>query len=229
MTIRPTGRLLGVVLFVVVWGPTSIGAQSVAAPAIEDLVRDLQAKYESVRDFSANFEHRYSGGVLSTSVVESGTVIVKKPGKMLWRYTSDEEKLYVSDGEVFYSYYPLDRQAIVADIPPDDEASTPALFLAGKGNLVEDFTAAYASEAAAAGSWSIVLTPDIAGADYESLTLTVDQQTLAITGLATEDVQGGRSVYLFNNLVENAGVADSTFDFEIPEGADVMRQDSIGR
>ncbi len=204
-------------------------SQSRSPPPIDDLVRNLQTRYDSVRDFSADFEHRYSGGVLSTSIVEHGTVLVKKPGKMRWRYTSSEEKLYISDGKMFYSFFPLDRQVIVAEVPPDDRASTPALFLAGKGNLVDDFTAVYANEPEVPGSWVIRLTPEISGADYEWLTLTVDRESLAITGLSTEDVQGGRSVYLFTNLVENRGVPDSAFDFEIPDNADVIRYDAVAR
>ena len=204
--------------------------QSLSPPPIDDLVRDLQTKYDSVRDFSADFEHRYSGGVLRTSIVEYGTVLIKKPGKMRWRYTSSEEKLYVSDGEIFYSFFPLDQQVIVAEVPPDDQqGSTPALFLAGKGSLVDDFKAAYANEPATPDSWVVRLTPETSEADYELLTLTVDRESLAITGLATEDAQGGRSSYRFTNLVENRGVPDSSFDFEIPENAHVIRQDAPTR
>ena len=39
-----------------------------------------------------------------------------------------------------YSYIPQDKQVIVATVPPDDQASTPTMFLAGKGNLTRDFT-----------------------------------------------------------------------------------------
>ena len=203
--------------------------QSLSRPPIDDLVRNLQTKYESVRDFSADFEHRYSGGVLRTSIVEYGTVLIKKPGKMRWRYTSSEEKLYVSDGEIFYSFFPVDQQVIVAEVPPDDQGSTPALFLAGKGSLADDFKAAYANEPETPDSWVVRLTPETSEADYELLTLTVDRESLAITGLSTEDVQGGRSSYRFTNLVENLGVPDSSFNFEIPENAHVIRQDAPTR
>ena len=41
----------------------------------------------------------------------------------------------MSDGTKLYSYIPEDKQVYVATVPPDDQATTPALFLAGKGNL----------------------------------------------------------------------------------------------
>ena len=54
---------------------------------------------------------------------------------MRWDYTAPETKLFVSDGVKIYSYIPQDKQVIVATVPPDEDAPTPALFLAGKGNL----------------------------------------------------------------------------------------------
>ena len=67
---------------------------------------------------------------------------IRKPGRMRWTYTKPEEKTFVSDGVKLYSYIPADKQVYVASVPRDDQASTPALFLAGKGNLVRDFTVA---------------------------------------------------------------------------------------
>ena len=66
-------------------------------PPIAELTAALQAKYDAVADFSADFEQRYAGGVLRTAVVEGGSVQIKKPGLMRWRYTWPEEKLFVSD------------------------------------------------------------------------------------------------------------------------------------
>lgn len=194
-------------------------------PPLDELVRDLQAKYESVGDFSADFEHRYQGGLIRTSVVERGTVVIEKPGKMRWHYVAPEDKLYVSDGETFYSYYPADRQVVVTAVPPDDRASTPVLFLAGKGNLADDFSASYEEAPDRPGVWRLRLTPTVPDADYESLVLTVDRSTLSITGLSTIDLQGGESTYTFTNLEENTDPAPGRFTFEIPEGVDVIRDD----
>ncbi len=93
-----------------------------------------------MRDFSADFEHIYEGGVLRKKLTERGTLLVKKPGMMRWVYTSPEKKEFVSNGRTLYSYVPADRQVIVSTVPPADEASSPAMFLAGKGNIQRDFT-----------------------------------------------------------------------------------------
>ena len=214
---------------IVLGGDAQSAAQPSSRPPIEQLVRDLQSKYDSVRDFSADFEHRYSGGILNLSVVEHGTVEIKKPDKMRWRYSTSEEKLYISDGETFYSYFPLDRQVLVAAVPPDDTASTAALFLAGKGSLSRDFTAAYDDGASPPNTWVIRLTPHTGDADYEWLTIAVDQRTLSMTGLSTADYQGGESTYVFSNLKENRGFPDSLFSFTIPENTDVVTEETFTR
>src|SRR4051812_43416513 len=92
----------------------------------------LQRKYDRVQDFSTDFVHTYRGGVLNKQITERGRLLVKKPGKMRWEYKSPEEKLFVSDGVKIYSYIPQDKQVIVSSVPPQDKATTPALFLAGK-------------------------------------------------------------------------------------------------
>ena len=209
--------------------PASSSAQSPTRPPIDTLVRDLQANYDTVTDFRAGFEHQYQGGLIRTSIVEHGTVLIKKPGKMLWQYTSSEDKLYVSDGATFYAYFPLDRQVIATPVPSGEQASIPILFLAGRGNLLEDFSASYDDGPTDPGTWAIRLIPTRPETDYEWLVLRVDQTTLSLTGLSTIDTQGGTSTYRFTDLVENRNPPDSLFRFEIPDGVDVMTDDGTIR
>ena len=199
--------------------PAILGAQ--ARPAADALAKSLQQRYEGIRDFSATFVHSYRGGVLRTQTQERGTVSVKKPSRMRWIYTAPEKKEFVADGRKVYSYIPQDRQVIVSDVPPDDQASTPALFLAGKGDISRDFTATYA-EAAGPGAVALKLTPRRAAPEYEYLVVTVDPVTLQIRALTTRDRQGGESTLTFSNLKENQGISDKEFAFRIPRGVDVI-------
>src|ERR1700704_5738173 len=111
-----------------------------AEQTASELAQALQRKYDGIKDFSADFVHTYRGGVLKKELVEKGHLLVKKPGKMRWEYTSPEPKVFVSDGVKIYSYIPQDKQVMVGSVPKDDEATTPALFLSGKGDLARDFT-----------------------------------------------------------------------------------------
>ena len=186
---------LSIVLVVLLSFPVLGSAQTGQSP--EALAKALQARYQSVRDFTADFVQIYRGGVLRTETRESGTVAVKKPGRMRWTYTSPERKEFVSDGLKMYAYIPEDKQVTVSNVPADSEAPTPVLFLAGKGDLVKDFTAEY-------------------------LIVALDPGTLQIRALTTKDRQGGESTLRFENLKENKGISDKDFAFRIPRGVDVI-------
>jgi outer membrane lipoprotein carrier protein len=193
-----------------------------------DLAIALQRKYDTVKDFSADFVHTYRGGVLNKQLTERGRLIIKKPGRMRWEYTAPERKLFVSDGVKIYSYLPDDKQVIVGPVPTDNQATTPALFLAGKGNLARDFTPSFAELPAGfpAGSQGLKLVPKVSQPDYDWLVLAVDPATLALKGLVTTDPQGGTSSFSFVNLKENTGVTDKQFEFKIPRGVDVVNDSS---
>ena len=193
-----------------------------------ELAASLQRKYDGIKDFSADFTHAYEGGVLRKKITERGRLLVKKPGKMRWDYTAPEPKQFVSDGSKMYSYIPQDKQVIVVTVPPEDEATTPTLFLAGKGNLTRDFTPSLVEipAGAPAGSRALKLVPKTRQRDYDWLTLVVDPATLSIRGLVTVDGQGGTSSFSFTNMKENVGLSDKEFAFKIPRGVDVVKAPS---
>ena len=200
-------------------------AMAVAAGAT-DLAQSLQRKYDTVRDFSADFVHTYQGGVLHKTTTERGHVLVKKPGRMRWDYTSPEKKLYISDGVRVYAYTPEDKQVIVSPFPKDNEAGASILFLAGKGNLIRDFTPSLVDppKGSPANAEALKVVPKVAQTDYEWLVLVVDKQSLALRTLVTVDEQGGQSSISFENLKENINPADKEFAFNIPRGVDVINQ-----
>jgi len=202
-------------------------AQTPAPPAAETAQR-LQAHYDTVKDFTADFSHTYSGGVLKKTTTERGTLQVKKPGRMRWEYTDPEHKLFVSDGRKIYSYLPADKQVIVSPMPTEDQATTAVLFLVGKGNLVRDFDAAY-DEGAPPDAYALKLTPKQRQRDYDWLVLIVDRQTLQIRSLVAVEREGARSTFQFSNYRENTGLADKIFAFRIPRGVDVVNADSSSR
>ena len=189
--------------------------------APQRLARALQQRYQGIRDFSANFVHTYQGGALRTQTTERGTVVVKKPGRMRWVYTAPERKEFISDGLRMFAYLPEDRQVMVTTLPPDQQATTPAAFLAGRGDIARDFAAAF-DETSFPGATTLKLTPHRAEPEYEYLVVAVDPTSLQILALTTRDLQGGDSTLSFTDLKENQGVADKEFVFRVPPGVDII-------
>jgi outer membrane lipoprotein carrier protein len=212
-------RLLGIVVAL----PAFLGAQT-PQPSTADpnaLAQRLQARYQGVRDFSADFTQTYRGGVLKTQTSERGTVVVKKPGRMKWVYTRPERKEFISDGRKIYWYLPEDKQVTISDVPEGNQASTPALFLSGRGDIARDFTAS-ATQTAIAGAVGLKLVPRRAEPDYDFLVVALDAESLQIRALSTRDRQGGDSTLTFTNMKENRGVSDKEFVFRPPRGVKVI-------
>jgi outer membrane lipoprotein carrier protein len=208
----------------------AVGLLTAAEPSPAELAQALQRKYDGIRDFSADFVHTYRGGVLKKQLTEKGRLLIKKPGKMRWEYREPEEKLFVSDGLKLYSYIPQDKQVMVGTVPQENSATTPALFLSGKGSLTRDFTPSAGDLPAGTppGTKALKLVPKTPQAEYDYLVLLVDPGTLTLRGLVTTDAQGGTSSIAFGNLKENVGLADKEFEFKIPRGVDVVT-DAGGR
>ena len=185
------------------------------------LARALQAHYDGVRDFSADFTQTYRGGVLKTQTKDRGTVLVKKPGMMKWIYTSPERKELISDGKKIHWYVPADKQVTVSDVPVGAQASTPLLFLSGRGNIARDFTAGSAPSSVP-GASGLKLVPRRTEPEYEFLVVSVDPATLQIRALTTRDRQGGESTFIFTNMKENRRISDKEFVFRTPRGVTVV-------
>ena len=188
----------------------------------------LQAKYDQIRDFSADFTQEYESGVLKRKLTERGKLQVKKPGKMRWDYTAPEKKLFVSDGSRIYLWVPADNQVTTSPVPKADEATTAVLFLVGKGNLTRDFDVSFVDNAPP-GTYSLRLQPKLPERDYDWLQIVIDQKTFQIRTLTAADRQGGQSTFHLSNFKENPGIADRTFSFKIPSGADVRDAGSPSR
>ena len=68
-----------------------LAAAPAGAPAAADataLARKVQGFYESTRDLRARFVQTYTYAALGRRQVSSGTLEVKKPGKMRWEPVS---------------------------------------------------------------------------------------------------------------------------------------------
>ncbi|MEE8200391.1 MAG: outer membrane lipoprotein carrier protein LolA [Candidatus Acidoferrales bacterium] len=84
------------------------GAGGAGETPTEDVVGAVERHYSRVRTLEAEFVQRYTYG--ATTLVESGRVYFKKPGRMRWDYNSPEEKLFLADGQYAYLYVPQEQQ-----------------------------------------------------------------------------------------------------------------------
>jgi len=63
---------------------------------VHTIAQSVDNRYNHIRTLHAEFTELYRGAGMERT--ESGTLWLKKPGKMRWEYRSPKEKLFVSDG-----------------------------------------------------------------------------------------------------------------------------------
>ena len=190
-------------------------------PTAEQLAKQLQSHYDGVKDFTASFTQTFRGVALPQQTNERGDVKVKKPYRMRWTYTAPEKKELVTDGLQIWDYRPIDKVVLVRPLPKEGEASTALLFLAGRGNLLRDFNVSMPPGQPEA-EWHLALVPKAKQADFTSLVVQVDRRTMELRGLVKSDDTGSWT-YRFQNLKENANLADKEFTFTPPRGVDIIR------
>ena len=196
---------------------------SQAPPDPTDLARRLQANYDKVHSFTAQFTQTYSGGLALKVAPEKGEIRVKKPDRFRMETAEPVRKTTGSDGRTLYFYDHTARTASEESLPKGDDAPTALLFIAGRGNLLRDFTPSLAAQQPD-GVWHLDLAPRKPSADFKQLTLIVDRASLALRGFSWVDSQGGTNSVRLDQLRENPTLADRDFSFQIPAGVQRIKR-----
>src|SRR3954467_13568246 len=115
--------------------PLAIAQQP--APSVDQVADSLDRHYNDLRSLRAGFTETYRGAGISRT--ESGTLWLRRPGKMRWEYMVPREKLFVSDGKTAFFYVPGERQARRAPIKDLDDLRSPLRYLLGKTKLKKEF------------------------------------------------------------------------------------------
>ena len=106
------------------------------AADVKSLAAAVDAHYNHLRSLEAEFTEVYRGSGMERT--ETGTLWLKKPGKMRWEYRSPREKLFVSDGKDAWFYVPDDRQARKTPAKKLEDVRSPLAFLLGKTKLEKE-------------------------------------------------------------------------------------------
>ena len=182
----------------------------------------VDAHYNHLRSLEAQFTEVYRGAGMERT--ETGTLWLKKPGKMRWEYRSPREKLFVSDGKDAWFYVPADRQARKTAAKKLEDLRSPLAFLLGKTKLekeLQGLSLAPDVEPLAAGNVVLRGVPQ-ALADRISeilLEITPDHQ---IARIVIQAVDGGATEYRFGGMMEDVAIADGRFVFKPPAGTETV-------
>jgi len=155
---------------------------------------------------------------------ESGTVWLKKPGKMRWEYRSPKEKLFVSNGKDAWFYVPQDRQARKESAKKLEDVRSPLAFLLGKTKLekeLQGLSLAPDVEPLAPGNVVLRGVPTAMSDQIRVIILEIGADH-RIVRIFVQGVEGATTEYRFTEQKEDVEIADGRFGFKPPAGTEIV-------
>jgi outer membrane lipoprotein carrier protein len=198
-------------------GPAA--AQTTSA-ALDEAVRGVEGAYGRMTDLKADFTQTAFNKSLNQTIPASGTVYLKKGGKLRWEYAEPTPQQIVSDGKTIWIYTPTLNQVNTGRAP--DALSGPAgSFLSGLGKLREHFDVRLLNPAQpkdAEGNVQLDLTPKQPLPTLQRLILAFDPNGWQLRRAVVYDQFENTVTMKFTKLVINSGLEDKLFAFVPPKG-----------
>jgi outer membrane lipoprotein carrier protein len=187
-------------------------------PSAKDLAQRVDQHYNQIHSLKSGFSESYQG--MGMPRTESGTLLLLKPGRMKWDYTSPAGKLFLLDGKYAWFFSKGDPQIQRIPAKELDDLRSPLRFLLGHTELEKEMTNL---TLAPAPSGLFTLTGQIKGQEKRvaRLTLTVTAQG-TITGIEIQEVDGALTRFTFTGEQPNAQIPAETFHFTPPAGVPVV-------
>ncbi|HUJ95081.1 MAG TPA: outer membrane lipoprotein chaperone LolA [Terriglobales bacterium] len=201
---------------------SAVLASAASLPDVHALAQSVDQHYNHLRSLQADFTETYRGNGMDRT--ESGTLWLKKPGKMRWEYRSPKEKLFLSDGHDAWFYVPGDRQVRKIAMKNLDDLRSPLALLLGKTQLEKELQGlSVAPDVPPLSPGDIVLrgVPK-AMADRVSQVLLEISPDSRIVRITLEGQDGAVTEYRFTGQEDNVNISDQRFKFVPPPDAEVV-------
>jgi outer membrane lipoprotein carrier protein len=189
------------------------------APSVDRVADDLDRHYNDLRSLRAGFIETYRGAGITRT--ESGTLWLRRPGKMRWEYMEPREKLFVSDGKTAFFYVPGERQARKAPLDKLDDLRSPLRYLLGKTKLKKEFDNLTARAGDQPGSVIIRGVPRNMSDRVAEVSLDVNAVG-EIQRIQIDEVDGSQTEFTFSSMQENVPVEDARFRFQPPPDVELI-------
>jgi outer membrane lipoprotein carrier protein len=188
------------------------------APSAHELAQRVDRHYNQLHSLKAGFTESYDG--LGMQRTESGTLLLLKPGRMRWDYTSPPGKLFLLDGKYAWFYVKGDPQVQRMESKQLDDLRSPLRFLLGHTELEKEMSSLTVAPAAA-GRFTLSGQPKGQEKRVSRLTLTVTADG-AITAIEIEESDGALTRFNFANEAPDAPIPADQFHFTAPAGVPIV-------
>ncbi|UWZ83246.1 outer membrane lipoprotein chaperone LolA [Occallatibacter riparius] len=210
------GRLL--LAAVALWAGLLAAPLPAQTPDAHTLAQKVDRHYNKLHSLKAGFVESYNG--LGVKRTESGTLLLEKPGRMRWDYSSPAGKIFLLDGKYAWFYHQGDPQVQRMKAKELDDLRSPLRFLLGHTELEKEFNQ-LTLKPAANGEFTLTGVPKGQENRIQQVSLSVRPDG-AITGIAIEEIDGAMTTFSFTNEAANTAVPPNSFRFTPPAGVPVI-------
>jgi outer membrane lipoprotein carrier protein len=186
-------------------------AESVDLPRT---LKGVEDRYNKIQTLQVKFtETLTSRGRTKT---DSGTLYLRKKGKMRWEYASGI--LFISDAKFIYSYYPDEHRAEKMSMKESDDMKAPLAFLLGDVNFERDFGEYHTKPQD--GGVLITALPKSDKFPYTEVTFLVAPDS-TMRRLEVKLQNNDLMVFTFEGEKKNPLLSDALFQFTPPKGVEL--------
>ena len=213
-------RLVGVcAILVLVWSGAALSfGQTSPTPSAAELAQRVDRHYDQLHSLKAGFREDYAGMGMIRS--ETGTLFLRKPGRMLWQYSNPAGKIFLLDGKYAWLYTRGDAQVQRIPAKELDDLRSPLSFLLGHTKLEKEL-AGLRLKGAANGLYTLTGLPKGQENRVKSLSLTVTAAGV-ISTIEVVEVDGATTHFTFTNEQADAPISPAMFHFTPPPGVPVV-------
>lgn len=197
--------------------PLSFGQDS-AQPTAHELAARVDRHYDQLHSLKAGFREDYAG--LGMTRTETGTLFLRKPGRMSWQYSTPAGKIFLLDGKYAWLYTQGDAQVQRIPAKEMDDLRSPLRFLLGHTQLAKELSG-LKLVAASNGQYTLTGLPKGQESRVTRLSLTVTAAG-AITAIEVVEVDGANTRFTFTGELPDAPIPAETFHFTPPPGVPVV-------
>ncbi|MGA3132797.1 MAG: outer membrane lipoprotein carrier protein LolA [Terracidiphilus sp.] len=195
----------------------AFGQEPAQVTAFEVAAR-VDRHYDQLHSLKAGFREDYAG--LGMTRTESGTLFLRKPGQMLWQYSTPAGKIFLLDGKFAWLYTKGDAQVQRIPAKELDDLRSPLRFLLGHTELTKELTG-LKLDGASNGRYTLSGLPKGQENRVTRLSLTVTAAG-TITAIEYVEVDGATTRFTFTDEQPEAPIPADTFHFTPPAGVPVV-------
>jgi outer membrane lipoprotein carrier protein len=195
---------------------------SPATPDVLTLSQRVDRHYNALQTLQADFVEKYTGNGIDRT--ESGTLWIKRPGRMRWEYREPRAKLFITDGKTAWFYAPGDQQARSTPSKKLDDIRSPLAYLLGKSKLhrvFEGLTLAADATPQTPGNFVLRGKPRGLAGHLAQVLLEITPEG-RIERIVAQGQDDSVTEYRFSASKEDVAMEDQRFHFVPPAGVQVV-------